>query len=266
MTGPGSVTISVVIPCYNAANYLQETLDSVFAQRCPAHEVIVVDDGSTDGSAELVAEYGEHRPQLRLLWTPRPSGGPSLPRNIGMAASTGDYVALLDADDLWKPDKLAHDAEHLDRWWPDVLYSSAAYFQGSPENVTYVLKARKMGQLFQLKNFVATSSICLRRGWLEESGLTFDTDPKMMVEDWHFLLNAWHGGAVMRPRPGTDVWYRKHDHGSRLERGNFDSLLEMQRYNLQRLRERGHLGVPRYVALRGLITARFWVKRARGKF
>ncbi len=94
-------TISVVIPCYNAAAYLRETIESVLAQSVPAREVLVIDDGSTDTSAEIAESYGSPVRVIRQA-----NQGESVARNRGIDESQGDWVAFLDADDLWLPDKL----------------------------------------------------------------------------------------------------------------------------------------------------------------
>jgi hypothetical protein len=101
-----SPTISVVIPCYNGTKFLRETLDSVLAQTLPALEVIVVDDGSTDGSAGIADSYG---PPVRVIR--QPNQGESVARNRGIEEAKGEWVAFLDADDLWLPDKLAEQAK-----------------------------------------------------------------------------------------------------------------------------------------------------------
>lgn len=98
--------ISVVIPCYNAARFLRETLASVLRQTYPAFEVIVVDDGSTDESASIAASYG---PPVRVIR--QENQGESVARNRGISAAEGDWVALLDADDLWEPQKLERQVE-----------------------------------------------------------------------------------------------------------------------------------------------------------
>lgn len=105
--------VSVVIPCYNAERVLGRALDSVLAQTRPADEIIVVDDGSSDGSAELVAaKY----PQITLIR--QENQGPAAARNAGLKRATGEFVAFLDADDAWLPYKLALQvpilAEHRD--------------------------------------------------------------------------------------------------------------------------------------------------------
>lgn len=104
------MTVSVVIPCYNAGAYLAEAIASVRAQRRPADEIIVVDDCSTDGSAERAASLG-----ARCLTTGQNSG-PSRARNLGVQAAQGDVVAFLDADDWWEPGHIAAVAGLLERF------------------------------------------------------------------------------------------------------------------------------------------------------
>jgi len=93
-------SLSVVIPTYNRAALLRETLAAVLAQECPADEVIVVDDGSTDGTAQMLAGLG-----VRLLR--QANAGDLAARNTGLAAASGDLVAFCDSDDLWRPGFLA---------------------------------------------------------------------------------------------------------------------------------------------------------------
>jgi len=103
--------ISVVMPCYNAAPYVEEAIESVLAQTYPEVELIVVDDGSTDGSSEilqrLAADHSEH---ITLIYQNR--AGPFVARNQALAHANGNYIAFLDADDTWHLDalRLMHDA------------------------------------------------------------------------------------------------------------------------------------------------------------
>lgn len=93
-------TISVIIPVYNGERYLAEAIESVLAQSAPPDEILVVDDGSTDGSATVAHRF----PTVRYLW--QAQAGASVARNHGVMAATGDWLAFLDADDLWATDKL----------------------------------------------------------------------------------------------------------------------------------------------------------------
>jgi len=97
--------VSVIIPAYNAEAHLAATLDSVFAQTYRPLEVIVVDDGSRDSTRDIVAAYQARHAGLRLI--AKANGGVASARNAGLKAAQGDYVAFLDADDLWHPEKIA---------------------------------------------------------------------------------------------------------------------------------------------------------------
>ncbi len=95
--------VSIIIPCYNAARWLGETLDSAFAQTWPNKEIILVDDGSTDDSLAIAHRY-EPR-ELRILT--QPNRGAAAARNTGLSAARGEFIQFLDSDDLLAPDKIA---------------------------------------------------------------------------------------------------------------------------------------------------------------
>jgi glycosyltransferase involved in cell wall biosynthesis len=103
--------ISVVIPAYNSEQTIGRAIDSVLGQTRPAEEIIVVDDGSTDRTAERVRAYGD---KVRLIQ--QPNAGVSVARNAAIAAATGDWIAFLDADDEWLPKKLRLQTQQLNRF------------------------------------------------------------------------------------------------------------------------------------------------------
>ena len=109
-------SISVVIPCYNAAAFLRATIESILGQTHPVLEVIVVDDGSTDDSANIAESFG---PPVRVIR--QPNQGESAARNRGIEAAAGEWVAFLDADDLWLPTKVELQAEAIRSAPADVV-------------------------------------------------------------------------------------------------------------------------------------------------
>ncbi len=104
--------VSIITPVYNAARWLPETIASVRAQTFPDWEQLLVDDGSTDDSRAIVEGAVAKDPRFRLLRTPCNSG-PTEARNIALAAARGRYIAFLDADDLWVPEKLSRCVEWM---------------------------------------------------------------------------------------------------------------------------------------------------------
>ena len=107
--------VSVIIPTYNRAGCLREAVDSVLFQEFRGFELIVVDDGSTDGTSQLLRKYGG---SIRVLR--QENRGVSAARNAGIAASRGELIAFLDSDDIWLSGKLACQVEFF-RWNPEIL-------------------------------------------------------------------------------------------------------------------------------------------------
>ena len=148
--------ISVVIPAYNAARFLPRCLESVFAQTLKPLEVIVVDDGSTDNTAAVAEELGAT--VLR-----RPNGGPGAARNAGIQFASGEWIALLDADDLWAAEKLERQAACI-RPETVLVYTGVRNFDDhgthGEEPAIDAIAARKM---LRYRNPIATSSVLMRR-------------------------------------------------------------------------------------------------------
>src|SRR5215217_4540128 len=109
---------SIVIPCYNAARFVVKTLESAFSQTYTLTEIIVVDDGSTDGSAELIRAYGN---RVKAEFGPNRGGGAA--RNRGTALACGEFIQYLDADDLLMPDAIEKRVAALQQSTADVAYS-----------------------------------------------------------------------------------------------------------------------------------------------
>ncbi|MBS1241247.1 MAG: glycosyltransferase, partial [Gemmatimonadetes bacterium] len=124
-----TLSVSVVIPAHNAAPFVAAAIESVLGQTRPAGEILVVDDASSDATAEVVGRY-----PVTLLQLP-PTRGPSAARNAGIAAATGDVVAFLDADDIWYPHHLEQVVGLLDRHPDAVVAYSGIRFVGTREGV-----------------------------------------------------------------------------------------------------------------------------------
>ncbi|HEY2990149.1 MAG TPA: glycosyltransferase family A protein [Candidatus Binatia bacterium] len=127
-----SPTVSVIIPAYNTAAYIRETLDSVFRQPCPDYEAIVINDGSPD-TEELERALEPYRD--RIVYINQENRGPGGARNTGIRAARGRYVAFLDSDDFWEPDYLAAQLAVLEAdVTVDVVYPDAIYFGDTTDN------------------------------------------------------------------------------------------------------------------------------------
>ena len=103
-------TVSVIIPAYNAEAYIRRSIESVLLQTYPANEVIVIDDGSTDHTAEILKNYMQ---QVQYIY--QNNAGASAARNVGIKRATSKWIAFLDADDEWMPNKLEEQIQVVTR-------------------------------------------------------------------------------------------------------------------------------------------------------
>ena len=101
-------TVSIIMPCHDGSATLRQAVDSVLAQSYADWELLVIEDTSTDDSVAVIEEYCVKDSRIKLLHTPAPTGKPATPRNVGIEVAKGRFIAFLDCDDQWLPDKLEH--------------------------------------------------------------------------------------------------------------------------------------------------------------
>lgn len=114
--------VSIITPCYNGEKYIAQTIDSVIAQTYKEWEMIIVDDGSKDGSADLVRKYMESEPRIKFIQ--QANAGSAAARNNGIRNCEGQYIALLDADDLWEPEFLEEQIKFMKEKNATCVYCS----------------------------------------------------------------------------------------------------------------------------------------------
>lgn len=165
--------VSVVMPVYNAGSYLRESLNSVVEQSCQDWELIVIDDGSTDRTCEIVTSYADSRIRLQRNDV---NMGLAHTRNMGISMARGEYVAWLDADDVSNHDRLADQVHYLERHreidlcgtWVRTLGSGSSVSWRFPRHPDYI-RARLI-----FDNPLATSSVMMRMEAFRGSDLRFD--------------------------------------------------------------------------------------------
>jgi len=202
---------TVIITSFNYAEYLPAAIASVLAQTDGDFELLIVDDGSTDGSLAVARSYAD--PRVRVLVEPHRGVGPT--RNVGLQAARGRYIAFLDADDIWMPGKLAAQCAVLDRC-PDIglVYTRFGVIDagGRMQSRRSYLAPKPSGAILRdllESNVIGTpSTICFRRDLIEKNMLCFD-DTHTYSEDWHFYLRvAIH--TLVHHLPRTLAYHRQH--------------------------------------------------------
>jgi len=172
--------ISVVIPAYNAEAFVARAIESVLAQTLPVAEIVVVDDGSRDATADIAERLGG---SIRVLR--QSNSGPAAARNHGVRAARSEWIAFLDADDAWLPSKLERQAVHFGGERTGVVH---CYVVGVVEKFRYD-GAQTFERLWQ-QNVIGTSTAVIRKAAWESVG-GFCEDRRLMgVEDYHFWLRV----------------------------------------------------------------------------
>lgn len=177
-------SISVIIPAYNCQNTIVECLNSVFAQTLQPVEVIVIDDGSTDETRERIEQFGD-----RVMLICQANQGASRSRNRGVATASGKWIAFLDSDDIWLPDKLTRQISSLQtRCWSHTNSLYIGFEQDGTTRRTDLSEQFGGHVLEQLlmDNFITTSTVLIRKDVFEAAaGFDSTMDP---LEDWNLWL------------------------------------------------------------------------------
>jgi len=191
--------VTVIIPLFNAQDYIAQTIESVISQTYQNWELIIVDDCSTDNSIEIVKGYETKDRRIKLIELKSNFGGPARPRNIGLDISNGEYLAFLDADDVWLKDKLQVQVREMELNNLDFT-STDSNFIDINNNDTIINKYKIIVFLKKLKskaklsdvikgNFIRTSSVIISKKFISK----FDENKDFIgVEDlylWMKILN-----------------------------------------------------------------------------
>ncbi len=192
--------ISVIIPTHNRASLLQNAIESVLKQTYPIHEILVVDDGSTDGTKDAVAKYekGSAHAKTQVRYIFQRQQGVAVARNNGIATSTGDWIAFLDSDDLWLPEKLEWQVRALTEF---AAVSAACATDSRYTNNPHLTKSAfeqigaqcesQMGVFPEFARRITSHALstCMRSGsantreWILKSGRGFSSDCTIFTLD-----------------------------------------------------------------------------------
>ena len=191
--------VSIIIPMYNAEKYIEETMQSVIDQSYNNWELIIVDDCSTDYSREIVRDYINKEDRIKLIETGANFGGPARPRNIGMQNAKGEYMAFLDADDVWLSIKLENQVSFLQQNLDIDICHTLAYVIDENSNKKGVFKNQRGYKI--LKTFISkknllfyTNNININSVLMKaDLAISFDEDINCKAsDDWIFWIDN-HG-------------------------------------------------------------------------
>lgn len=201
---------SIVIPCYNAQKWIAAAIESCLHQTYSPIEIIVIDDGSSDNSLEIVKRYGD-----RIRWETGPNQGGNYARNRGFALSQGDYIQFLDADDILLPEKIEQQVRCFEETQADVVYSDWRYQFHQPDQKIELGDIKVCGpkqdffeELLSNKRWIPIICTLFTREIVERSG-GWDEELEA-AQDRDFLILTAFAGAKFAYSPGCHSLYRRY--------------------------------------------------------
>jgi glycosyltransferase involved in cell wall biosynthesis len=221
--------VSCVIPVFNGARFLGEAIESVLAQQGCDVEIIVVDDGSTDGTKGVAHQFDA---RVSYIW--QPNAGTCSARNRGIERSSGEFVALLDSDDLWRPEKMTIQLARFDAR-PELSICTGSMRNFWSDDMAQELATLPDGRLTEIQPNLGSSFVA-RRSLFATVGLL---DTRFKHRDiQEFILRAVDDGAVAEALP--DVLVNRRIHGANVSRNRQDEgdleLLAIARARIARRR------------------------------
>jgi len=226
--------VSIIIPCFNALPFIKQTLESVFNQTYNNLEIIVVDDGSKDGTIEFLKKLGKSN----LIVKPNIGKGACAARNYGLELATGDYIQFLDADDFFTPKKIEEQVKLLEPNTTKIALCSTVHFKNIPEEGVIVDRdflystdnpTKFLLNLYGAKgehNMVQTSAWLTPRALINKAGLWDETLHK--DQDGEFFCRVVMQSKGIVYAPNSLNYYRKHVGGSNIANQKDKKHLESQ--------------------------------------
>jgi teichuronic acid biosynthesis glycosyltransferase TuaG len=208
--------VSIIMPAYNADRYVADSIRSVCAQTLTSWELVIVDDGSTDKTADVVRELASGEPRIKYVF--QENGRLGKARNTGVLNSSGRLIAFLDSDDLWLPEKLELQVRAQEATAADLVYTGAYIFRGddvADETRAFAILHGKfagdeMLDLLLECNRIPVMSVLIKRDAFDEAGPFEEAAPYHGCEDYDLWLKLAKHDAVFYGMEEKLVRYRRH--------------------------------------------------------
>jgi glycosyltransferase involved in cell wall biosynthesis len=201
--------VSIIIPCFNASRWLSEAINSCLQQTYPNIEIIVINDGSTDNSLEIIKSF-----EKQIIWKSIPHSGGNFARNLGFNLSQGEYIQFLDADDYISPEKIARQVSFLETTQLDIVYGDWRHKYHLPNGTSFLgdikISDTQTDILESLLGtwWVALAALLYRRNTIISSP---GWDEKLFAaQDRDFLISLVMNGAKVGYQPGCYSIYRRY--------------------------------------------------------
>lgn len=208
--------VSVIMPAFNAGNFIAESIESVIHQTYANWQLLIVDDGSTDNTKQIIFSYCEQDKRIRYLY--QQNGKQGKARNLALKHSVGSYIAFIDADDIWVPEKLAIQLEEIAEKKVDLVFSDCKIFSSQLSDNSGMM-GTGIGYFeghdglcnFLEKNRIVPSSVLMTKSSLDSVNYFVEELSMQNAEDYHLWLKLLMNGYKFFGSPSVLAYYRWHD-------------------------------------------------------
>jgi glycosyltransferase involved in cell wall biosynthesis len=223
-------SVSAIIPAYNAAPYLAEAVESILGQNYQPLEILIVDDGSTDGTPEVASRFAGSN----VRYIRQPHSGSPFALNNGLRNAGGNLICFLDSDDVWTPDKLALQV-------PLIMQDATVEIVLSHQRRMWRPKGSSDYRFTEPELALHPQSCVFRRSVFDKVGL-FDTSFKYTA-DWDWFMRARELGVKFVVHLEVTNYYRRHDNNLTNDNASAKDVPLMLKRSLERRRARGGTGI-----------------------
>ena len=255
-----TANISVVIPCFNSAATIERALRSVEHQTTKPHEVLVVDDASADNTVLLIEQYSSSSVlNIRVIKQPA-NGGPSVARNAAWDVATGEYIAFLDADDQWHPQKLEFQVIALGLFQDASMCTTGYVFNSQPsrwdpiENSDIAYQRNSFWK-YAIANRSATPTVMFRN----TVTLRFPTDQRHSEDYYLWLLSSKVLGPTIHIKQVL-TFCSNPAYGGQGQSGRFLAMQKAELSGFRTLKQMGHLSALEYSVITSWSCTKFFIR------
>ena len=194
------IFVSIIVSSYNSQDTILATIESILFQTYSNWELLIIDDCSSDNTVSIVKKFAKHDPRIRYFSTDKNTGSPSQPRNIGIEQAKGDYIAFLDSDDIWLPNKLEEQLAFMQEHGYDFVYSNYEKMSWDGKRGQRIVKVKESASYKDIlkTNEVPCLTVLLKRSLLKD--VRFKSIPKEDYACWLDILKkgytAYNTGKV----------------------------------------------------------------------
>tara|TARA_Y100001933_G_scaffold5165_1_gene4800 strand:+ start:157 stop:1101 length:945 start_codon:yes stop_codon:yes gene_type:complete len=249
---------SVIVPCFNVEDTIIQTISSVQNQTFKSFEIIAIDDGSTDNTLKILKLY-DNDPTFRII--SQNNKGLGYARNIGIRNAKGDFVCLLDADDLWKYNRLQKIYNCINSFNPELISNDEIIYDEN-KKISYLINKppKNFRSLLLGGNTLSPSAMTIKKSIFDSIGYFIEDRELSGLEDWDYWLRVYKNGKIIHYINEPLGVYRRDIQNMSKENDFFKKVLKIYNLHSQKLITQGKLTKFDYQIGKSFIEIRVLIK------